>query len=634
MTIKEIAKLANVSPSTVSKIINQKDGHISEETRRRVLEIVAHYQYSPLAKAMERSANPSRLIGAITPSVVDSYYANIIRSLEKGLAARGYNLILCNTDSEAEAEANAFRLLRARRVECIVIMGEARNAELIETVVQSGIPYIILNPENGISKSIKISFNHQQAISTLMQCFSRNNHRKVALVIPAGEKYFKQHYRHEMEQFGKVFDESMVFEALPDLSNLPMVLDTLLKTGARAILAGNMRIAGELYQCASLRHLRVGRDFSLAAFDDQDLAQTMVPPLTCVKFPFDEYAQTIVRIAIDLIEKRRVGRGPHMVDTVFYPGGSVTKNDEDQKPHIAVIGAINMDIMLEVSHLPNAAETITIRDKMLLPGGKGANQAVGAAKLGAKVSMIGRLGNDLYGKELYHHLHSANINVSGIIFDSEQPTGLAYIYVTDQAEYSIGIHGGANRKLDRKQIDSFIEDIQSASYCLVQTEIPMDTVEYLGQICAKNHVRMILKPSPAHPLSDELLSNLFMLVPNELEISELVPGDTSLMEKVDILLKRGTPRVILTLGETGCYYADAQTAHSFKPAPVNVVDTTGASDAFISALAVYLAEGSSMEQAIDFANIAAGISISQIGVQSALADRSAVEMQYKRESRS
>jgi len=144
---------------------------------------------------------------------------------------------------------------------------------------------------------------------------------------------------------------------------------------------------------------------------------------------------------------------------------------------------------------------------------------------------------------------------------------------------------------------------------------------------------MILKPSPAKELSDELLKNIFMLVPNEVEINYIVPGPQTLEEKVDILLSRGTPGVVLTLGERGCYYADKLKKQYFKPMEIEVVDTAGASDAFISALAVYLAEGVNMDQAIDYANIAAGISISRIGVQSALADRNTIETKYKQQER-
>jgi len=633
MTIKEIAKLAGVSPSTVSKIINRKDESISEDTRNHVLDIVEKYNYSPIAKALERASVNTRLVGVVAPNTADSYFAKIIHSLERAFSKRGYSLIVCNTDGDCTTEIEALSLLKARHVECLVVLCEKASPELETNIIDCDIPYIAVNPGEDMSYSAAVALNYKQAISSLMQIFFSNNHDKVALVIQSEGRCFKSYYRDELEKSGQVFDDSMVFEMHGDNSNSFEILDTVLKTGYRAILADSMKVANALYTDSYMRHMLVGSDFSMVAFDDQGCAETLSPKLTCAKPDFGEMANAIASAALSITEGKVPSECLHIVDAVLYQGNSVSENTNKQRPHIAVIGTINMDVMLEVPHLPNAGETLIITEKTILPGGKGANQAVGAAKLGAEVSMIGRLGNDLYGKELFHNLHSANINITGVDFDNQYQTGRAYIYVTDYADYSIGVHAGANDGLDCKQIDKYTDIIRQTSYCLVQTEIPMGTVEYLGEICAKNNINMILKPSPAKTLSDELLKNIYMLVPNEVEISNLVPGPQSLEDKVKILLDRGTPRVVLTLGEKGCYYADKQKKQYFKPMNVEVVDTAGASDAFISALAVYLAEGINMERAIDYANIAAGISISRIGVQSALADRNTIEAKYKQKEK-
>ena len=629
MTIKEIAKLACVSPSTVSKVINRKDEHISSETRERVLGIVEQYQYSPFKKAIENSQVSSRLFGVIVPTIANRFFANIVQSLERKLAENGYNLIICNSYGDAESEKHALRLLGARRVECVIVAGEPKSHELTKEREGGQTPYIILNPENATVDDIIVSINFSSATNALMQHFWGNNQKKVALIAGGKENRLGQCYRHSIESSGQVFDGSMVFEPLDDLSNISDILDRVLRTGARAILASNMNIAAAIYKNASLRHLDVGKDFSLAALDDENLAHTMTPKLTCIKLPFDDYAKAITDTALGIIGNNRIKGHKVRVDAVFCEGGSVAQNSGEQRPRIVVIGAINMDVMMEVSHLPNAGETIIIRSKTVLPGGKGANQAVGAAKLDAQVDMIGRLGNDLYGKELYTSLHSAGVNVSGVVFDNHYETGRAYVYVSDNAEYSIGVHAGANDAIDQGQIDAFAEMITCASYCLVQTEIPMDTVEHISQICAKNDVRMILKPSPAQILSRRLLRNIYLLAPNEVEINYLVPGGQPPEEKVQTLLDRGANRVVLTLGKKGCYYSDGKVFQYFEPTQVEVVDTTGASDAFICALAVYLAEGLPIERAITFANIAAGISITRIGVQSALADKGSIEAMYK-----
>jgi len=633
MTIKNIAKLAGVSPSTVSKIINKKDDGISEETRRRVLDIVEQHHYSPIAKALERASVNTRLIGVVAPNILNSYFAKIIHALERALSKRGYSLIVCNTGGDCKAESEAFTLLKARHAVCAVVLCEMASSKLAENILNCGIACVAINPGEGLSYNAAVSLNYEQAVCSLMQVFFSNNHNKVALVTKPGDSRFKELYKNELEKAGQVFDSSMVFEMQSDNSNSSEILETVLKTGYRAILADSNSIANAIYTGSYMRHIVVGSDFSIAAFDDRSFTEPLSPKLTCAKPDTEEMAKAIASAALDIAEGKEPSENLKIIDTALCLGESVSKNLSKQKPSIAVVGTINMDVMLEIPHLPSAGETLIITDKTVLPGGKGANQAVGAAKLGAEVSMIGKLGNDLSGKELFHNLHSANINITGVDFDNRYQTGRAYIYITDHADYSIGVYAGANEGLDREQIDKYADIIRQASHCLVQTEIPMDTVEYLGQLCSKNNTRMILKPSPAKELSDELLKNIFMLVPNEVEINYIIPGSQSLEDKVDILLSRGAPRVVLTLSERGCYYADKIKKKYFKPIEVEVVDTAGASDAFISALAVYLAEGTEMDLAIDYANIAAGISISRIGVQSALADRNTVEAKYKQKER-
>lgn len=629
MNIKDIAKLSGVSPTTVSKIINRKDDNISPATRERVLEIVNRYQYTPFSEVLRRSAAHSRLIGAIVPNNVDSYYANIIRHLDKNLISQGYNLIICNTDGDPEAETVAYNLLCARMVECIVFMGEFQSPALSEKIVSSGIPYVILDPNNNIQNSIKIHFNDQKSMALLIEHFFTKNHEKIALVVDKKDQHLIRYYRQQMERRKQVYDASMVFETVFSSQETEGILDIIIKTGTKAIVAGNLRIARELYKYASLKHLAVGRDFSLAAFDDQNYGESLTPDLTCIKFPFERYGRKISQIVLGLIEGKAVPGEIHTVSGLFHAGDSVSENIQDNQKKIVVVGTINMDVMLEVEYLPKSGETVIIRNKTILPGGKGANQAIGAAYLGGKVSLIGRLGNDMYGKKLYHNLHAANVNVRGVVFDNSSDTGRAYIYMTDQAEYSIGVHAGANERLDKRQIDQFLDKILQAEYCLVQTEIPLEVIEYLDEICGANGIRMILKPSPAIKLPDNLLKGLYMLVPNETELHRMVPENLSIEEKVDVLLRRGVSNIILTLGENGCYYSDGNSGIYFKAAEVNVVDTTGASDAFISALAVYLCNGENISQAIEYANIAAGISITRVGVQSALADRKAVEMMYR-----
>lgn len=625
MTIKQIAQIAKVSPSTVSKILNHKDEHISAKTRKRVLEVIELYQYSPHAKAIERSVVRSKLIGVLVSSITSSHYANIVKSLERQFIKRGYNIILCNTEDNIDIEINAVRLLQSRHAEGFIFVSDAPKDATKDLMGET--PYLTLSPTSNINS---ISFNYSQAIDILMRNFFKKNHHRIALVISECEKHLVRYYRNQLEKNDIVFDESIVFTMENDLSNIPKILEIALNTGANAILASNMGIAYEIYNYLSIRLLTAGQDFSLAAFDDQDSPHNMSPNLTCIKLPFDELARIASDTMINLVEKTATTSPNHnLVDVSFCPGGSITENAGEKKPSITVVGTINMDIILKVSHFPAIGESITIEDKTILPGGRGANQAMGAAKLGAHVNMIGRLGNDLYGKELYHNLHSMNINVNAVVFDDNYATGRAYIYVDKEGDYSIGVHAGAGAGLDAAHIDSFKDKILHADFCLVQTGIPMETVEYLGQLCKDNGIPMILNPSSTKALSDQLLSNTYIIVVNLQGLNRVVPDILDMESQVEHLLKRGSHKVIVSLSEKGCYYCDGTIKKYYPAIKTTVVDTTSASDAFISALAVYLAEGACMDVAIKYANIAAGISVSGIGVQSALADKKTIEAAIK-----
>lgn len=291
---------------------------------------------------------------------------------------------------------------------------------------------------------------------------------------------------------------------------------------------------------------------------------------------------------------------------------------------IIVVGSLNMDIVLKVPHIPAPGETILATNVSLAAGGKGANQAVGIGKLGGNVCMLGRLGQDPYGQELYDSLEKNKVNTEGIVFDDDLPTGNAYICVSDKGENSIVVNPGANSALDPEQIKKYEWLFNEASYCLIQLEIPKDTVEYVLQICQEKKVKVIFNPAPAKPLKDELLKDLFLLVPNENEISILCSGSATLEEKAKELLDKNVQNIIVTLGERGCMLANKEGIQYFPAAPFEAVDTTGAGDSFIAGLAVALAEDNNLETAIKFASYVAGLTITKVGAQPSLPDRKAV----------
>jgi ribokinase len=206
------------------------------------------------------------------------------------------------------------------------------------------------------------------------------------------------------------------------------------------------------------------------------------------------------------------------------------------------------------------------------------------------------------------------------------PTGNAYIYVSDNGDNNIVVNPGANSRLSVEQVSSFEWIFEKVTYCLIQMEIPMDTIEYVTSICRKNNVKLILNPAPAREIDYAHFKDCFLVIPNETEIDLMIPGDFTIEEKANMLLEKNFQNVIVTLGEKGCLLVNHSTKQYFSAASFKAVDTTGAGDSFISGLAVALSEGKDMANAIQFASIAAGITVSREGAQPSLPDRETIKM--------
>lgn len=292
---------------------------------------------------------------------------------------------------------------------------------------------------------------------------------------------------------------------------------------------------------------------------------------------------------------------------------------------IIVVGSINIDIVIRVPHIPAEGETLLASGVNYFGGGKGANQATAAGRLGGKVSMIGRIGKDDHGKMLYDNLIASGVGVEGVEWDSDQPTGTAYINVSDRGENNIVVYPGANSGLDREQINRYEHLFDEAEYCLIQMEIPMETIEHVVKVCKSKGVKLLFNPAPAQTLSPTVLSGLHMIIPNESELDVLCPGSNGLEQKARYLHDLGVQNVLVTLGSKGSMLLNGSGVQYFSAIPVKAVDTTAAGDSFIGGLAVGLSENMKVEEAISFAAVVAGIAVSREGAQASIPDRKTVE---------
>ena len=300
---------------------------------------------------------------------------------------------------------------------------------------------------------------------------------------------------------------------------------------------------------------------------------------------------------------------------------------------VVVIGSVNMDLVVGCAHLPRPGETVIGRDFRTVPGGKGANQAVAAARLGAKVEFVGRVGLDAFGDQSAAALRREGIGISNLGRVEGAATGVALILVSDAGENSIAVAPGANDLLSPRDIQALAGQIANAAIVVCQLETPLPTVQRAIEIAAAANVPVLLNPAPAQPLADALLRQVSLLVPNEGEAAALAhtaPGGApAALAAASDLRRRGAPTVLVTLGAEGVLRMDSS-GHAHYPAyPARAVDTTGAGDAFVGALAAACAAGEDLHDAIDFAQRAASVSVERYGAQAAMPRRNELPQQRK-----
>ncbi|NHJ33681.1 MAG: ribokinase [Asgard group archaeon] len=299
------------------------------------------------------------------------------------------------------------------------------------------------------------------------------------------------------------------------------------------------------------------------------------------------------------------------------------------RPKIVVLGSLHTDLTIKVKTLPRIGESILGESFKKSPGGKGANQAVAAVKLGADVTLIGRVGADLFGKELIKNLMENGIDTKYIIEDRGIFTGIALIMVDEKGNNILAVASGADMRNRIEDIDQVEEIIRSADILLTQLEIPLPIVEHAIKIAFNEGVKVLLNPAPAQKLSKELLEKVYVVIPNENEAEILSNGEIkdlhSSKKCAEKLLESGIENVVLTLGKNGVIVATKEDTVHLKGLKVNAVDTTGAGDAFCGALAVALSCGKELKDAAQYANYAGALATTKIGAQEALPTKEELE---------
>lgn len=299
------------------------------------------------------------------------------------------------------------------------------------------------------------------------------------------------------------------------------------------------------------------------------------------------------------------------------------------KRYILVIGSSNTDMVAKTDRLPAPGETVLGGAFFMAPGGKGANQAVAAARLGASVSFIAKVGDDIFGRQAVEGFAKEGIDTSLVAVDAGNPSGVALITVDAKGENCIVVASGANANLLPGDLSGVADVIKNAALILMQLEIPLETVELVTRLAAAGHVPVILNPAPAQALPDALLRDVYILTPNQKEAEMLtgipVVDRASAEAAAGALAAKGVNVVIITMGAAGALLLDNGRSEWVPAVEVNAVDTTAAGDVFCGALTVALSEGQPVKEAVVFAGAAAALSVTRMGAQTSAPTRREVE---------
>jgi ribokinase len=314
------------------------------------------------------------------------------------------------------------------------------------------------------------------------------------------------------------------------------------------------------------------------------------------------------------------------------------KQRNNKRPRIVVVGSANVDLTTFTERIPKAGETVFGTGFDLGFGGKGANQAVAASLCGARVHLVARVGDDLFGPATIENLRDRGVGTREVRISKGVSSGVAPIFVETGGQNRILVVKGANDSLTPKGVEKAAPLLKRADLVVLQLEIPLETVYYTVRFAQRNGLRVILNPAPAAPLSLQQLTGVTYLIPNETEAEAISLKSVTTLEDAQEaareLVSRGFPQVVLTLGERGAVLANAESATHYPAPRVDTVDTTGAGDAFIGSFAAFVAEGVPESEAVARANLYAAMSTTSVGTQKSFVSRKQFDRAWKEHAES
>ncbi|MCL2704252.1 MAG: PfkB family carbohydrate kinase [Defluviitaleaceae bacterium] len=612
MNIRELAKIANVSPTTISKVINHKANDISEVTKKRIWDVVREYNYVPYQNVINSLEANGRLIGMLV-SDIDAMHAQIIKGAEKAAFENDFEIVICKIGEQASMLENRLNSLRRKKAEGVILSRtKSFGLEILESLARENYPVRIL--EYYVSYHTAVHQAYKELID--------KGHKKIGLITSDLKRTDTQKkldaYKNAVLKENRSYDISLVYETDGTSESSGLGMKYLLSMDVSAVLAFDDVIASGIYHLLQKEALRVPQDISVLCFGGYGVYPYLFPEPAVIKTAYDEIGY---RAVLDLIHEASGSSPPNAggaIEATVYWGAGIAACHTGQGKSggkILVIGYLNMDTII---YTPGEADgrnnaDINASDVQIMPGGKASLQSATVARLGGNCYVLGRVGSDLNGEKIQNELSKMNIKTGGIIFDENNPTGKAIIYVPKTGKTSFDIEPGANVYLSGRDIERYIDLFSDAAFCLIPTEVPRDIFYYAARICKQKSVKLISSINPAFELDANPIG-AYVLISSLLNIDILVPGRGSLQKKVNKLLEHHCENIIITLEDEGqCILIHKKQWTRFVAADFVFMSHTAGIDCFCGALAVALTEGKTLPEATRYALTGAILTMSRKG---------------------
>lgn len=628
MNIRDIAKAAQVSVSTVSKVINGKDQDISDSTRQKVQKIIQEYQYTPYANIKDNlTQTESRLIALV---ILDAQYlcSPFLRNVEHSVSINGFSLVLCNiVNPTSTALEGRLKVLLSKRVQGVLLC--THDPELLSLAAQILLPTptVAICPFRSADVST-VRCDYAGAASDAIATLASFGHQRIGCLLDDSDSIVYEQIMNGitsgMGAHSIVLNDHNILLIHANQYLSESDLQNLLNRNLTAIFCQNEQQILHLYEYLLRNNISIPQSLSLICGPRKVSTGTAHIASYCI--PFEDLAARSAFLLTDMINSRGTPSIQDVCLPLKYSKGDTLSAPCGSSSPTLVLGNFAYDTILSVDTLPGSGQLQSSTGVVTSPGGKCFSIAIATARLGGSPHAIGQVGDDPEGRSIISALIENGVQTDGIVVDNTSMTGRSYLTNASNGEYTIIAHSGANRLLGIKAVKKVKQILPHASTCLISTEIPFEVIKYMIQKCVVYKTTIYLKPSMAIPLDSTLLRHIDYFIPNESELHQLIPGPDSVTDKVEQLYQLGCQNVIVTLADNGCYLRNSEYALYIPAANFSPVETASAANCFIAALALMRSQGANLLYSLCYATYAAGICISQSGMYTSFPYRQQMDL--------